>query len=126
VINYKASDGEEFFLEFVDQDYQLLGYLRLRIPSYVLKNESFFIKDLEGCALIRELHVLGFATPLSKKGKVQHQGLGKKLIFEAIKIAKKFNLSKIAVISAVGTRDYYRNLGFKKITKEEYLVKNIS
>lgn len=126
VINYKASDGEEFFLEFVDQDYQLLGYLRLRIPSYVLKNESFFIKDLEGCALIRELHVLGVATPLSKKGKVQHQGLGKKLIFEAIKIAKKFNLSKIAVISAVGTREYYRNLGFKKITKEEYLVKNIS
>ena len=126
VINYKASDGEEFFLEFVDQDYQLLGYLRLRIPSYVLKNESFFIKDLEGCALIRELHVLGVATPLSKKGNVQHQGLGKKLIFEAIKIAKKFNLSKIAVISAVGTRDYYRNLGFKKITKEEYLVKNIS
>ena len=76
--------------------------------------------------MIRELHVLGVATPLSKKGKVQHQGLGKKLIFEAIKIAKKFNLSKIAVISSVGTRDYYRNLGFKKITKEEYLVKNIS
>jgi len=125
VINYKASDGEEFFLEFVDQDYQLLGYIRLRIPSYVLKNESFFIKDLEGCALIRELHVLGVATPLSKKGKVQHQGLGKKLIFEAIKIAKKFNLSKIAVISAVGTREYYRDLGFKEIIKGEYLVKEI-
>jgi len=125
VINYKASDGEEFFLEFVDQDYQLLGYLRLRIPSYVLKNESFFIKDLEGCALIREVHVLGFATPLSKKGKVQHQGFGKKLIDEAITIAKKFNLSKIAVISSVGTREYYRNLGFKKVVEGEYLVKYI-
>ena len=126
VINYKASEGEEFFLEFVDQDYQLLGYLRLRIPSYVLKKQSFFIKELEGCALIRELHVLGTATPLSKKGKVQHQGLGKKLISEAIKIAKKFCLSKIAVISAVGTRDYYRRLGFKEMIKGEYLVKNIS
>jgi len=125
VINYKASEGEEFFLEFVDKDYQLLGYLRLRIPSFVLKNKSFFIKDLEGCALIRELHVLGFATPLSKKGKVQHQGLGKKLIDGAIKIAKKFNLSKIAVISSVGTREYYRKLGFEKMIEGEYLVKII-
>jgi elongator complex protein 3 len=122
-INYKASEGEEFFLEFVDNDYKLLGYLRLRIPSYVLKNESFFIKDLEGCALIRELHVLGSSTPLSKKGKVQHRGLGKKLINEAIKIAKKFNLSKIAVISAIGTREYYRRLGFKEMIEGEYLLK---
>jgi len=124
IINYQASDGEEFFLEFVDSEYRLLGYLRLRLPSYVLKKESFFIKNLESCALIRELHVLGSSTPLSKKGKIQHQGLGKKLINEAIKIAKKFNLSKIAVISAVGTRDYYRKLGFKKMIEGEYLIKS--
>jgi len=122
VINYKASEGKEFFLEFVDCDYNLLGYLRLRIPSYVFKKESFFIKDLENCALIRELHILGSAAPLSKKGKVQHQGLGQKLIDEAIKIAKKFNLSKIAVISAVETREYYRRLGFKKMIEGEYLL----
>ena len=126
IINYKASEGEEFFLEFVDCDYKLLGYLRLRIPSFVLNKKNFFIKDLKDCAIIRELHVLGEATPLSKKGKVQHQGLGKKLINKAEEIAKnKFNLKKLAVIAAVGTREYYKKLGFNELIEGEYLLKKI-
>ncbi|MGB9883527.1 MAG: elongator complex protein 3 [Microgenomates group bacterium] len=124
VIEYQASLGQEYFIEAVDEDYRLLGYLRLRIPSYVLDQKNFFIKDLENCAIIRELHVLGQATSLSKTGPVQHQGLGKKLIEKAQELAKeKFNLKKIAVIAAVGTRDYYRKLGFNQMIEGEYLLK---
>ncbi|MGB9707479.1 MAG: GNAT family N-acetyltransferase, partial [Microgenomates group bacterium] len=89
--------------------------------------EKFFIKDLENCAIIRELHVLGQATSLSKTGPVQHQGLGKKLIKKAQELAKeKFNLKKMVVIAAVGTREYYRGLGFKEMIEGEYLLKKSS
>ncbi|GAB4219902.1 MAG: tRNA uridine(34) 5-carboxymethylaminomethyl modification radical SAM/GNAT enzyme Elp3 [Candidatus Microgenomates bacterium] len=118
VINYQASGGDEFFIQAIDEDYKLLGYLRLRIP--------FIIDKLIDCSIIRELHVLGQATPLSKSGKIQHQGLGKKLIDKAIEITQKNNLEKIAVISAVGTREYYRKLGFDKMTKKgEYLINGL-
>ncbi|MCX7956254.1 MAG: tRNA uridine(34) 5-carboxymethylaminomethyl modification radical SAM/GNAT enzyme Elp3 [Patescibacteria group bacterium] len=124
-ILYSASFGKEFFIEAVDEDYKLLGYLRLRIPSFVLKEEKFFIKSLNDCAIIRELHVLGELTPLSQKKQVQHQGFGKKLINEAIKITKNFNLKKIAVISAVGTREYYKKLGFEYEKEGEYMIKKL-
>lgn len=123
VIPYQAVGGKEFFIEAVDEDYKLLGYLRLRIPSFIFSKEKFFIKELQDAALIRELHVLGEATPISEKGKIQHQGLGKKLIEKAEEITKEFNLQKIAVIAAVGTREYYRRLGFNKIVEGEYLIK---
>lgn len=121
--SYLANQGKEFFLEYLDQNNQLLGYLRLRLPSFLTTKKNFFIKALNHSAIIRELHVLGELTPIKKKGRVQHQGLGKKLIEEAIKIVKKNNLKKISVIAAVGTRQYYKKLGFKK--QDEYLVKNI-
>lgn len=122
VIEYQAGGGKEFFIEAVDESYKLLGYLRLRIPSFIFKKEKFLIKELENCAIIRELHVLGEATPLSQKGAIQHKGLGKKLIKEAKKIAQRFSLEKIAVIAAVGTRNYYRRLGFEEMIEGEYLV----
>ena len=54
----------------------------------------------------------------------QHKGLGKKLIREAEEIAKKeFKLNKIAVISGVGAREYYRKLGYK--LQKTYMIKNL-
>jgi len=45
--------------------------------------------------------------------KYQHKGLGKALLSEAEKICKEeYSLKKISVISAVGTRDYYRKFGY--------------
>lgn len=126
VIDYPAAEGMEYFIEAVDERYRLLGYLRLRIPSYVLQNKPFFIKSLQNSAIIRELHVLGQATPLSQKGKIQHLGLGKQLIDNAIAITKKFNLKKIAVIAAVGTRQYYQRLGFEMEEEGEYMIKNLT
>ena len=49
-----------------------------------------------------------------KKNSFQHQGIGKKLMMEAEKIAATdLSSDKLCVISAVGTREYYRKLGYK-------------
>jgi elongator complex protein 3 len=64
--------------------------------------------------LIREIHVYGQSLEVCKKelSKTQHQGLGKNLIKIAKEIALKNNYKKLAVISAIGTRQYYEKNGF--------------
>ncbi len=84
------------------------------------------IPILQNSAVIREVHTYGQLVSINSKNKKspQHTGLGKKLILEAEKIAREeFNLKKIAVISGVGVRDYYRKLGYR--LKEGYMVKSI-
>ena len=45
--------------------------------------------------------------------KYQHKGLGRRLLAEAERICREeYSLKKISVISAVGTRDYYRKFGY--------------
>lgn len=45
--------------------------------------------------------------------KFQHKGLGRALLAEAEKICKEeFNIHALSVISAIGTRDYYRKFGY--------------
>ena len=78
----------------------------------------------EKCAIIRELHVYGQALKLGEKGKIsQHRGLGKWLMQEAEKIVRQNKIKKLAVISGVGVREYYKKLGYK--LEESYMVKNI-
>jgi very-short-patch-repair endonuclease len=74
-----------------------------------------FIKELTDSAIIREIHVYGKAVSLGKtdSGKAQHVGLGKELIERATEIAKEAGYQKLAVISAIGTREYYRQRGFE-------------
>ena len=43
---------------------------------------------------------------------VQHMGFGKKLLKEAEKIAWRYGYDNIAIISAVGTRQYYKKQGY--------------
>jgi elongator complex protein 3 len=72
------------------------------------------------------MHTYGVLTPISsdKKVSAQHKGLGDKLIKAAEKIAKKeFGLKKLAAISSVGAREYFKRSGFK--LKELYMVKNL-
>lgn len=120
--DYNASDGKEIFLSYEDaKNNKLLAFLRLRIPA------QQFPPVLEKSALIREVHSYGQLIPVNtkKKGAVQHSGLGKKLVQEAEKIARReFRLPKIAVISGVGVRDYYRKLGYR--LQDEYMVKKLS
>ena len=125
--DYEASEGKEIFLSFEDKKRNnLYALLRLRIPSQYFSGKPHFIKVLQGAALIRELHVYGRLVPLNKESKeaVQHRGLGKQLIQEAEKISQKeFGIKKIAIISGVGVRDYYRKLGYR--LQDTYMIKNM-
>lgn len=124
---YVASGGVEHFLSFEDpRTDQLYAHLRLRIPASFLKGEKAILPVLQDAALVRELHTYGEALPLAarKKEASQHHGLGKKLMQAAEKFAKQAGLKKIAVISGVGVRPYYRKLGYK--LKDGYMLKKIS
>jgi len=81
---------------------------------------------LNNSAIVREIQTFGEMLPIgSRKIAPQHRGLGKKLVKEAEKITKKeFGLTKIAVISGVGARDYWRRLGYK--LKETYMLKKLT
>ncbi|NQV12897.1 MAG: tRNA uridine(34) 5-carboxymethylaminomethyl modification radical SAM/GNAT enzyme Elp3 [Parcubacteria group bacterium] len=125
--DYAASGGKEIFLSFEDgKNDKILAFLRLRIPSQHFSGKKHFLPVLENTAIIREVHSYGQLIPVNtkQKGAVQHSGLGKKLVREAEKIARQeFGLSKIAVISGVGVRDYYRKSGYR--LQEEYMTKRI-
>lgn len=78
-------------------------------------------------SIVRELHVYGSAVAVHARdtGKFQHQGYGSLLMAEAERIALHEHRScKIAVISGVGTRHYYRKLGYE--LEGPYMVKNLS
>ena len=110
--NYNASNSKEIFLSFENKDRtHLYSLLRLRI--------------LKDSAIIREVHTYGQMVPLSEKRKApQHKGLGKKLIKEAEKIAKKeFNKNEMLIISGIGVRPYYRKQGYK--LKDTYMIKKL-
>ncbi|RLC37200.1 tRNA uridine(34) 5-carboxymethylaminomethyl modification radical SAM/GNAT enzyme Elp3 [Candidatus Falkowbacteria bacterium] len=122
IINYKASGGVEYFISYESKDGKtLFGFCRLRLISPKAKQVTPNI--LKNSALIRELHVYGELVPPGGRKKVQHAGLGKKLMAEAERIAKENGHKKMAVISGIGVRDYYRKLGYR--LKDTYMVKNI-
>jgi len=114
-IKYKASNGKEIFLEAVNSDNILFGLLRLRLE-----------KNKEMPATVRELHVYGPALKLGEEGEMsQHKGLGKELLIEAEKTAKKKKYSKIRIISGVGVREYYQKAGYKIDNKGVYMEKDL-
>jgi elongator complex protein 3 len=114
---YDASAGKEIFLSYETTDRRLSSLLRLRLTK------DQFISEIRGCALIREVHTYGQEMSFGKKGESQHHGYGKSLIKQAEAIAKKEGYQKIAVISGIGVRDYYRKLGYNLVG--EYMVKDL-
>lgn len=111
--SYKASRGEEIFLSFEDSSRDVLfAYLRLRSPSSSAHRPE--IGNGRTC-IVRELRSLGRSLSLGSRGDAswQHKGLGRSLMAEAEEIAKtEYDAKKLAVIAAVGTRPYYRRLGY--------------
>lgn len=124
-IDYQASGGTEIFLSFEDGDDALHGFLRLRIPSG--KEFRPELKE-ERAALVRELHVYGPVVPLGESSsdhrQSQHRGIGSKLLAESERISREYSRSKVVVISAVGTREYYRKRGYEN--DGAYVSKRIS
>lgn len=110
-MEYEASMGVEIFLSIEDRVRDILvGYLRLRIPSRYTHRE-----ELRNAAIVRELHVYGPMLPVGFKPteEWQHRSLGRGLLLEAERIAKEeYDLDKIAVISGLGVKRYYRRLGY--------------
>jgi len=100
-----------------------IGFCRLRIDSNPGLGK---IKELEGCALIREVHVYGQSVNVGSTGKSgQHNGFGQLLVKTAEEISKQHNFNKVAVISGVGVREYYKNkCGYH--LEGTYMIKNIN
>ncbi len=110
---YRASDADEYHISFdstCEKDY-LIGFLRLRVPP---TSNTDILPVLQGCALIRELHVYSNLNDVGNhlENSMQHKGYGKQLVQKAEDIARELGYHNIAIISGTGVRNYYRKLGY--------------
>ena len=110
---YVASEGEEIFISAEEPENDvLIGYLRLRIPSEKAHRPEVKAKP---CAMVRELHIYGSLVPVGKHlaRAWQHKGYGSILLGEAERITREdYDLKRVLVISALGTKQYYRRFGY--------------
>jgi elongator complex protein 3 len=118
---YRAGGAEEHFISFVTPNDRLAGFLRLSLPGEASPDTG--LEDLKEAAIIREVHVFGqaLAVGTGQDGAAQHAGLGTQLLRQAETIASQRGYRRLAVISAVGTRQYYRERGFEH--GEQYQAK---
>ncbi|MBU1017911.1 tRNA uridine(34) 5-carboxymethylaminomethyl modification radical SAM/GNAT enzyme Elp3 [Patescibacteria group bacterium] len=109
--NYQANDGQEFFISIEEPNLdKIIGLCRLRFPKKTIFDE------LKGAAIVRELHVYGRQQSLMEEGvksDTQHLGFGRELMDKAEMLTHEAGYQKIAVIAAIGTREYYRKLGYE-------------
>jgi elongator complex protein 3 len=119
VLEYEACGGREHFISAVSDD-SLIGFARLRFPSQVYRPE------LEGAALLRELHVYGSLVPVGKDADAeewQHRNYGKVLLARTEEIARDAGYAYLAIMSGIGVRPYYRRQGYER--KGPYMVKGL-
>ena len=111
VERYAAAGGTEHFVSVEDRERDLLvGFCRLRFPDEPRRRE------LRDAAVVRELHVYGSEVGLeSDADGHQHRGHGRRLMGEAERLAREAGYGKLAVLSGVGAREYYREqLGYRQ------------
>ncbi|MHC1592831.1 MAG: tRNA uridine(34) 5-carboxymethylaminomethyl modification radical SAM/GNAT enzyme Elp3 [Methermicoccaceae archaeon] len=117
--SYRACGGKEHFISVEDTERDVLfGFARLREPHEPHRCE------LSGSALLRELHVYGGLVDIGEEpleGRWQHRGLGKMLLGAAEERALDAGFSKLAVLSGVGAKQYYHNMGYGR--EGPYMVK---
>ena len=120
-LDYETFGGKEVFLSYEDENGTLFGLLRLRI------SDSSTLSSKIGRVMVRELHIFGSEVPLGDRRTQapQHHGLGEKLLKEAERIAREeFGSDRLAVLSGVGAREYYRSFGYK--LEGAYVVKELT
>lgn len=109
-LEYDASGGKEIFLSYEDKENDILiALLRLR-------SGEAFRSELEGAALVREIHTFGPQVPLGESPKFawQHKGYGRLLLEAAERIAfEEWGKNKIAIMSGVGVRPYFQKFGYE-------------
>lgn len=129
---YNSSKGKEIFISVEslrDLKRAIHGFARLRIPHDAGLNQKYKtngIKELEGCSILRELHVYGVVQTTfdsENKSNNQHKGLGGRLIQFCEKITIHNGLNKMAIISGVGVRNYYRKKGYR--LHNSYMIKKL-
>ena len=113
VETYETDATTEHFLSFLTEDDLIAGFFRLSLPH---QRVELAIPELAGHAMIREVHIYGPAVSIGddSDGEAQHIGLGTQLVEKAKEMAGAAGYGRIAVISAIGTRNYYRKLGFER------------
>lgn len=121
---YRTRLSEEHFLSFVTRDDRLAAYLRLSLPSEAAPKCG--LTAIDEAALVREVHVYGQSLALGAEedGAAQHAGLGQDLMARAEQVAGEAGHARIAVIAALGTRGYYRRLGYE--LNQTYMVKELN
>ncbi|MCX6731307.1 MAG: tRNA uridine(34) 5-carboxymethylaminomethyl modification radical SAM/GNAT enzyme Elp3, partial [Candidatus Roizmanbacteria bacterium] len=126
IITYDSAGGKEYFIEKIDSQQKCMGFIRLRFPSYLFnKNSKSLFPSLKDSAIIRELHVYGKAMEIGENDTkaTQHKGLGEELLTIAEEITKKEGHTKLAIISGIGVRGYYRKRGYE--LEDTYMIKKI-
>ncbi len=123
-LDYETSIGREHFLHFDTVEGRLAGYLRLCLPD--ARAPHLGIEELEGAALVREVHVYGPAQRIGGRSgsAAQHRGLGTRLLARAEEIARGQGYRRMAIIAAVGTRGYYRQRGYR--LEGTYMTRELS
>ena len=123
---YESAGGIERFIAVEDTVRDLLvGFCRLRFPSHSPPAPGSGRTSLDGpvrrevadAALVRELHVYGSPATFEddSDGDWQHQGYGRQLIEAAERQARAAGFDRLAVISGIGAREYYREkLGYRQ------------
>jgi elongator complex protein 3 len=114
-VAYRTAATDERFLQWVTPEGKIAGFLRLSLPHADALASRPGVPVAPGEAMIREVHVYGTVARIgdgTANGAAQHRGLGKQLVARACAIARDAGYHAIKVISAVGTRGYYRGLGF--------------
>jgi elongator complex protein 3 len=112
-VRYPASGGQEVFGSFeLERSEIIAAFVRMRIPSPRAHRE-----EMKGAAVVRELRVYGRVVQVGEREEAawQHRGLGASLMrrMEAT-ASEEFDAGGMLVTSAVGTREYYRGLGYRR------------
>jgi elongator complex protein 3 len=124
---YEVTGGRERFIEFAGAEKDVLyGFCRLFLPN----DSSQTLRPLSDAAIVRELHVYGELVPVGSPSaspgrgqKIQHRGLGRRLLEQAEKMASDSGYEKLTVIAGIGVRGYYRKTGFR--LQGGYMVKKL-
>ena len=120
VLKYECCDGIEHFISAVSGD-SLIGFARLRFPSMVYRPE------LTDAALVRELHVYGSLVPVGMDAREtkewQHRNYGRVLLLRAEEIAAAAGSLRLAIMSGIGVRPYYKRQGY--VRRGPYMIKEL-
>jgi elongator complex protein 3 len=121
-LTYDVTEGREVMLSYEDANGSLYGLLRLSVIDDVTDGPA----APKSVATVRELHVYGPEVSLGERNEeaAQHRGLGVALLGEAERISRdRYGASALRVLSGVGVRQYYRNLGYA--LEGPYMVKRL-